>query len=64
LLQRGDQRVLRQFFGQAHVAHHARDGGDDLCRLHAPDGVDGAVDGGFVLGDHSTAPWLLASMRP
>src|SRR5688500_15886446 len=41
--QRRDQRLLRELLGQAAVAHHARDAGDDLSRLDAPDGFDGAT---------------------
>ncbi|MCY1311287.1 hypothetical protein D9M70_615710 [compost metagenome] len=48
LLERGHQRVLRQLFGQAHIAHLARERGDDLRGLDAPDRLDGAVDGGGV----------------
>ena len=36
-----DQRVLREFLGQADVAHHARDRGDDLRLLDPPDRFDG-----------------------
>ncbi|CUJ41539.1 Uncharacterised protein [Achromobacter xylosoxidans] len=42
-LQRGHQRVLGQFLGQADIAHQARDAGDDAGGLDAPDGFDGAV---------------------
>jgi len=45
LLECGDQRVLCEFFGNADVTHHARDGRDDLRRLDPPDGVDRAMDG-------------------
>ncbi len=31
LLERGDQRVLRQLLGHADVAHHAREAGDRAC---------------------------------
>ena len=40
------QRVLRQFLGQAHVLHNARQAGDQLGRLDVPDGINGAV--GFM----------------
>ena len=43
LLERGDQRVLRQLLGQADVAHHARQAGDEPRRLDPPDRVDGAM---------------------
>jgi hypothetical protein len=38
-----DQRVLRELLGDADVAHHARDAGDDLRRLHAKDRFDRLV---------------------
>ena len=43
VLQRGDQRVLRQLLGQADVAHAAGERADDARRLDAPDGLDGAM---------------------
>ena len=46
LLERADQRILREFFRQAHVAHHARDRGDDLRGLDLPYRLDGALRGG------------------
>ena len=39
-----DQRVLRELLGEADVAHHARDAGDDLRRLDPKDRVDRLVD--------------------
>ncbi len=54
LLECGDQRVLRQLFGDADIAHDARQAGDDARRLHAPHGVDGAIDLAAV--DVSEAP--------
>ena len=42
LAQRRLERVLRQIFGQVHVAHHARQPGDQPGRLDAPDRLDGA----------------------
>src|SRR5580765_411280 len=42
----GDQRVLREFFGEADVARHTSEHRDNLGGLHAPDGVNGAVRGG------------------
>ena len=44
-LERGDQRVLRQFFGQADFAHHARHRRDDPGGFDPPECVDGAMDG-------------------
>ena len=44
LLERGDQRILSELFGDADIAHDAREAGDDTRGLHAPDGVDGAID--------------------
>ena len=43
LLERGDECVLRQLLGEADVAHHAREPGDELCLLDAPDRVDGVM---------------------
>ena len=43
LLERGDERVLRQLLGEADVAHHAREAGDELRLLDAPDRVDGVM---------------------
>ncbi len=43
-LEGGDERVLRQLLGEADVAHHAHQAGDDARRLDAPHTVDGAVD--------------------
>ena len=40
-----DQRVLREVFGHADIAHDARQAGDDLRRLDAPHGFDGAMCG-------------------
>ena len=45
MFERGDQRVLRQLFGQTHVVHDARDAADDLGRLEAPDGIDALTNG-------------------
>ncbi len=43
LLERGDERVLRQLLGHADVAHHAREAGDELGLLDAEDRVDGVM---------------------
>ena len=42
-LERGDQRILRQLFGDADVARDARNAGDDLRLLDAPDRLDRLV---------------------
>ena len=51
LLERGDERVLRELFGDADVPHHPRQAGDDPRRFDAPDGVDGTVGVGGRHGD-------------
>jgi hypothetical protein len=43
VLERGDERVLRQLLGEADVAHHACDAGDHLRRLDPPDRIERAV---------------------
>ena len=43
LLERGDQRVLRELLGEADVAHDAREPGDEPRRLDPPDRVDRAM---------------------
>ena len=43
LLQRRNQRLLREFLGQPDIAHDAGQPGDQLGLLDAPDGVDRAV---------------------
>src|SRR5207237_9626441 len=43
LLQRREERVLRQIFRDSYVSHDAREPGTDLARLDSPDSVDGAV---------------------
>ena len=40
LLERGDQRVLRQLLGQADVAHQPGEAGDEPARLDPPDRVE------------------------
>jgi hypothetical protein len=44
LLERRHERVLRELLGEADVAHHAREAGDDPRRLDPPDGVDRAAN--------------------
>ena len=58
MLQRSHQRVLRQLFGHAHIAHDACNMGDDLGRLLPPDGGDGLV-GGLVRSVVRAAAQLL-----
>jgi uncharacterized protein YndB with AHSA1/START domain len=43
VLERGDQRILRQLLGQAHIAHHAGQRADDPGGLDVPDGIDRRV---------------------
>ena len=43
LLERGDERILREILGQADVAHDPRQPGDEPRRFDPPDRVDGAV---------------------
>ena len=40
------QGVLRQVFGEAHVAHQPREAGNQFRGFHSPDGVNGAVEVG------------------
>ena len=49
LFERGDESVLRQLFGKAHVAHDARESGDDPGGLHPPDRFDNAMG---IAGGH------------
>ena len=46
LLERGDERVLRNFFGETDIAQRARKRSDDLRRLHASYRLDRAVRAG------------------
>jgi hypothetical protein len=43
LLKGGDERVLREFFGNAHIADDARKSGDNSGGLDPPDCVDCAM---------------------
>ena len=56
LLQRGDQRVLRQLLGQPDVPHDPRDPGDDPGRLDPPDRVDRPVRVRYRHPTDRTAP--------
>ena len=51
--ERGDEGVLREFLGQADVAHHARQPGDEPGRFDPPDRFDGAMDVGRRHGERS-----------
>src|SRR3954452_23408633 len=64
-LERRDQGVLRELLGQADVAGHAGQGGDELRRLHPPDGVDHAMDGGHRpgRGTHQAPCWAAEVAR-
>ena len=55
LLQRRDERVLREVLGQPDVAHHPRQPGDQPGRLDPPDGVDRAVVAALI-ASRSSAP--------
>ena len=79
LFQGRDQRVLGQFLGQADVAHHPQEPGDDARGLLLPDGGDRArdtarsVDAGQCRGSSgrrpretslSPSPTILRKRRP
>ena len=53
LLERGDERVLREVLGQADVAHDPRKAGDEPRRLDPPDRVDRAMGVGSRHGYRS-----------
>ena len=55
LLERRHERIVREIFGQPDVAHHARQGRNDLRGFDAPDGVDGAMGVGSRHGYRSSA---------
>ena len=57
-LECGDERVLRELFGETDVAHHPRDAGDDLRRFDSKDGLDRLVGG---LGGHAARAALQAA---
>jgi hypothetical protein len=45
---------MREFFGEADVAHHTSEHRDNFGGLNAPDGINGAVRGGdFGRSGHS-----------
>ena len=68
LFERGDECVLRELFGNADIAHDAREAGDEPGRLDPPDRVDFAMDVGSRHGfrsDHLAAvPARLWLPRP
>jgi len=43
LLKRGNEGILGELLGQADVAHHAGEAGDEPRRLDPPDGLDLAI---------------------
>jgi hypothetical protein len=43
LLERGDQRILREFLGKTNIAHDPRETGDEPGGLDPPDRIDGAM---------------------
>jgi hypothetical protein len=45
LLERGDESILRELLGEADIAHHPREPGDQPGGLDPPDGVDGFMNG-------------------
>jgi len=49
----GDERVLRQFFGEANVAYDAREAGDQARGFDTPDGVNRPVSVGGGHGSFS-----------
>jgi hypothetical protein len=46
LFERGEQSVLRKFFGQANIANDTRKRSNNSCGLDAPHSVNGAMGGG------------------
>ena len=63
LLERRDERILRELLGKPDVAHHPREPGDEPRRLDPPDRLDGAVDVTHACSaspiGHGAAPCLL-----
>ncbi len=64
LLERRDQRVLREVLGLADVPDDASEAGDHFRRLHFPDGFDGALCvSSRHATDHTTIESVTASTR-
>ena len=63
LLQRGDERVLGEFLGEADVAHDARDACDQSRGLDPPHGVDRPMYVTRVQGHHDAMTSVLARER-
>src|SRR5215475_6662841 len=63
LLKRRDQGLLRELFGDADVAHHAGETGDELRLLDPPDCIDGAVCVGSRHRLPTNAPSFAAASR-
>jgi hypothetical protein len=47
LLERGDERVVREILGRLEIAGNPRQGGDQAGRLDAPDGIDRSMGVGL-----------------
>ncbi len=62
VFERGDERVLRELFGEAHVAHDPRDVGDDSRGFDPPDRLDGPMGVGLSHGRPQGAPSAFGSM--
>jgi hypothetical protein len=43
LLERGDQRILREFLGETNIADDPRETSDEPGGLNPPDRIDGAM---------------------
>ena len=63
LLERRDERVLREVLGEADVAHDSRETGDELRRLDPPDRVDGAMCIGSRHGYRSHTLYFASASR-
>ena len=63
LLERGDESVLRKFFGDANVAHDPRETGDELRLLDPEDRLDCAMCVGRRHDDRSHHRQSLAASR-
>ena len=62
MFERRHQRVLRQLFGEPHVAHDPCDVGDDLGGFDPPDCLDGTM-GGRLRHGISPLPWRSGPCR-